>query len=402
MTERFNVAGAILVKLYGHAPTESNAFSTKAGRVRDIGVRIALSNRIFFNALALVAGIATALAYGIGGVAAIAGTITVGTLLAIVALLARLYGPLTALANVRVDVMTALVSFERIFEVLDLPSLVQDPLAPTPVPAGSLSVTFSNVSFRYPQASEVSLASLESIGKQESLAENTEVLRDVSFSVAPGEVLALVGPSGAGKTTTASLLPRLYDVSEGSISINGVDIRDLRQQELRDAIGVVSQDAHLFHDTIRGNLLYAKSDATDEDLYAALERAQLSDFIANLSNGLDTIVGDRGHRLSGGEKQRMAIARVFLKQPRIVILDEATAHLDSESEVAVQKALSLALHGRTAIVIAHRLSTIREANSIVVLEGGRVVDSGSHAELLSRGGLYADLYNTQYAESGIN
>lgn len=399
MTERFNVAGAILVKLYGHAPDESRVFSSKAARVRDIGIRIALSNRIFFNALALVAGLATALAYGVGGLAAIAGTITVGTLLAIVALLARLYGPLTALANVRVDVMTALVSFERIFEVLDLPSLVADPADPVALPEGPLSVRFEHVSFRYPQASEVSLASLESVGKQETLTENTEVLREVSFDVPAGQVLALVGPSGAGKTTTASLLPRLYDVSTGAIRISGTDIRDVRQQELRDAIGVVSQDAHLFHDTIRANLLYARPGATDAQLLEALSRAQLSEFIANLTNGLDTVVGDRGHRLSGGEKQRMAIARVFLKEPRIIVLDEATAHLDSESEVAVQRALAFALEGRTAIVIAHRLSTIRDADQIVVMESGNVVDIGTHSALLHRGGLYADLYNTQFAES---
>ncbi len=397
MTERFNVAGAMLVKLYGHAPTETRVFAAKAARVRETGIKIAVSNRVFFSALTLVASIATALAYGVGGTAAIAGTLTVGTLLALVALLGRLYGPLTALSNVRVDVMTALVSFERIFEVLDLPSLVQDPPLPKHLPAGSLDIEFDHVTFRYPQAADVSLASLEAIARQDSMAEHTEVLHDINFGVAPGQMVALVGPSGAGKTTAASLLPRLYDVSEGSIRIAGIDLRELPQQELRDAIGVVSQEAHLFHDTIRTNLLYAKPTASDEELHAALVQAQLHDFIANLTNGLDTVVGDRGHRLSGGEKQRMAIARVFLKQPRIIILDEATAHLDSESEVAVQRALSLALQGRTAIVIAHRLSTIREANAIVVIADGRVAEIGTHSALLERGGLYADLYNTQFS-----
>ncbi len=397
MTERFNVAGAILVKLYGHAPTESQVFAKRAARVRDIGIRIALNNRVFFNALALVAGLATALAYGVGGLAAIAGTLTVGTLLALVALLARLYGPLTALANVRVDIMTALVSFERIFEVLDLPSLVRDPASPIPVPEGALGVEFDHVAFSYPLASEVALASLESVAKEETISEHTDVLHDVSFTVAPGQLVALVGPSGAGKSTTASLLPRLYDVSEGAIRVGGVDIRELAQQELRDVIGVVSQEAHLFHDTIRANLRYARPDADDATLFAALRSAQLGEFIENLANGLDTVVGDRGHRLSGGEKQRMAIARVFLKEPRIIILDEATAHLDSESEVAVQRALALALQGRTALVIAHRLSTIREADRIIVMADGAVVDSGTHAELIARGGLYADLYHTQFA-----
>ena len=401
MTERFNVAGAMLVKLYGHAPSETQAFAAKAARVRDTGIRIAVSNRVFFSALTLVASIATALAYGVGGTAAIAGTLTVGTLLALVALLGRLYGPLTALSNVRVDVMTALVSFERIFEVLDLPSLVQDPLQPQHLPSGSLDITFEHVTFRYPQAADVSLASLEAIARQDTMAEHTEVLHDISFAVAPGAMVALVGPSGAGKTTTASLLPRLYDVSEGAIRVGGVDLRALPQQELRDAIGVVSQEAHLFHDTIRTNLLYARPTASDAELLAALDQAQLGEFIANLTNGLDTVVGDRGHRLSGGEKQRMAIARVLLKQPRIIILDEAPAHLDSESEVAVQRALSLALQGRTAIVIAHRLSTIREADAIVVIADGRVDDTGTHTELLERGGLYADLYHTQFSGESV-
>ena len=397
MTERFNVAGALLVKLYGHAGTDANAFATRAARVRDIGIRIALSNRIFFSAFTLVAGLATALAYGVGGVSAVRGSITVGTLLALVALLGRMYAPLTGLANVRVDVMTALVSFERLFEVLDLPSTVQDPATPTPIPAGGLSVQFDHVGFRYPQASEVSLASLEMVAKQETLVENADVLRDVDFQVPAGQMFAIVGPSGAGKTTTAALLPRLYDVTSGAIRINDIDVRAFAQQELRDAIGVVSQEAHLFHDTIRMNLLYAKPEASDAELMTALEQAQLGEFMRGLTQGLDTIVGDRGHRLSGGEKQRMAIARVLLKQPRIIVLDEATAHLDSESEVAVQAALSTALLGRTSLVIAHRLSTIRDADCIVVVDGGEVVQRGTHEELLESGGLYADLYNTQFS-----
>lgn len=397
MTERFNVAGALLVKLYGHPGEDNASFAKRAARVRDIGIRIALSNRIFFSALTLVAGLATAIAYGIGGLAAIDGTLTVGTLLALVALLGRLYVPLTGLANVRVDVMTALVSFERLFEVLDLPSTVRDRPDPLPLPNGPLAVEFDHVGFRYPRAEEVSLASLEQVAREETIVENTDVLRDVDFAIPAGELVAIVGPSGAGKTTTAALLPRLYDVTSGAIRINGTDLRDFSQQELRDAIGVVSQDAHLFHDTIRMNLLYANPNASDAELWTALERAQLGDFMRGLTQGLDTVVGDRGHRLSGGEKQRMAIARVLLKQPRIIVLDEATAHLDSESEVAVQAALANALRGRTALVIAHRLSTVRDAKQIVVVDGGVVVERGTHQELLDFGGLYSDLYRTQFS-----
>ena len=400
MTERFNVAGALLVKLYARPDVDQAGFRDRAGRVRDVGIQIAVSNRIFFSALTFVAGIATALAYGFGGLSAIEGSITVGALLALVALLGRLYAPLTGLANVRVDVMTSMVSFERLFEVLDLPSTVKDPDQPKPFPAGPLSVRFEHVGFRYPRPEEVTLASLESVAKEETLVEHADVLTDIDFEIAPGSMVALVGPSGAGKSTVASLLPRLYDPTSGSIRINGSDIREFLQQDVRDAIGVVSQEAHLFHDTIRMNLRYAAPHASDDELLNALEMAQLGDFMRGLTLGLDTIVGDRGHRLSGGEKQRMAIARVLLKQPRIIVLDEATAHLDSESEVAVQAALSQALVGRTALVIAHRLSTIREANQIVVVDQGRVVELGSHNDLLNRGGLYATLYTTQFASNG--
>lgn len=399
MTERFNVAGALLVKLYARPETDHAGFSDKAASVRDIGIRIAVSNRVFFSALTLVAGFATALAYGFGGISAVNGTITVGSLLALVALLGRLYAPLTGLANVRVDVMTSMVSFERLFEVLDLPSTVQDVDQPKNFPSGPLSVEFRHVAFRYPRADEVTLASLESVAKEETLVEHPDVLIDIDFTIPPGEMLAIVGPSGAGKSTVASLLPRLYDPTGGAICINGTDIREFHQQDVRDAIGVVSQEAHLFHDTIRMNLRYAALQASDAELMQALERAQLGDFMRGLTLGLDTVVGDRGHRLSGGEKQRMALARVLLKQPRIIVLDEATAHLDSESEVAVQAALATALVGRTALVIAHRLSTIRDADQIVVVDDGRVVERGTHDELMFLGGLYMSLYNTQFSSS---
>lgn len=398
MTERFNVAGALLVKFYGEPQRELEHFAERAGRVRDMGVKVAMYNRIFFVALTLVAALATAFAYGFGGVAVINGGITVGTLLALVALLARLYGPLTALSNVRVDIMTALVSFERVFEVLDLQPAVKDPEQPQELPAGPLSVEFRSVGFRYPAASEVSLASLEVAARPDTVGERGDVLVDVSFRAEPGQLIALVGHSGAGKTTAAGLVSRLYDVTAGAVEVGGVDVRQLRQADLHAAVGVVSQEAHLFHDTIRANLRYARPDATDDELLAALSDAQLGDFITGLNMGLDTVVGDRGHRLSGGEKQRMAIARVLLKQPRVVVLDEATAHLDSENEQAVQAALTTALRGRTALVIAHRLSTVRAADRIVVLEAGGVAQSGTHDELMAAGGLYADLYRTQFAE----
>ena len=395
MTERFNISGALLVKLFGRPTEESAGFSSRAGRVRDIGVRIAMANRIFFTALALVASLATALVYGIGGNLAISGVISVGTLLALAALLTRLYGPLTALSNVRVDVMTALVSFERVFEVLDLEPMVKDRPQAKPITTGPTTITFDHVRFHYPSAQEVSLASLESIARPES-PPSDDVLKDISFTAEPGTMVALVGPSGAGKTTITSLVSRLYDVTDGSVTINGSDVRDVTLDSLHDLIGVVTQDAHMFHETIRANLAYARPSATDDEIRQALADAQILDLVNSLPDGLDTVVGDRGYRLSGGEKQRMAIARLLLKAPDVVVLDEATAHLDSESEAAVQRALATALQGRTSIVIAHRLSTIREADQILVIDDGRVVQRGRHEELLEQGGLYRDLYQTQF------
>lgn len=395
MTERFNVSGALLVKLFGRPAEESAGFSSRAGRVRDIGVRIAMANRIFFTALALVAALATALVYGIGGNLAISGVISVGTLLALAALLTRLYGPLTALSNVRVDVMTALVSFERVFEVLDLEPMVKDRPDATPIKTGPTTITFDHVRFHYPSAQEVSLASLESIARPES-PPSVDVLKDITFTAEPGSMVALVGPSGAGKTTITSLVSRLYDVTDGSVSINGSDVRDVTLDSLHNLIGVVTQDAHMFHETIRANLAYAQPSATDDEIRQALADAQILELVNSLPDGLDTVVGDRGYRLSGGEKQRMAIARLLLKAPDVVVLDEATAHLDSESEAAVQRALATALQGRTSIVIAHRLSTIREADQILVIDDGRVVQRGRHEELLEQGGLYRDLYQTQF------
>lgn len=398
MTERFNVAGALLVSLFGRPEREHGEFAGRAAQVRDSGVSIAMANRWFFTALLLVGSIATAITYGVGGNLVIDGAITLGTLLALVALLAQLYGPLTALSNVRVDVMTALVSFERVFEILDLPPLVRDSPDAKPVPPGPLGVEFDHVDFRYPSAAEVSLASLESVAREDSQRSEDPVLYDVSFRAEPGQLIALVGPSGAGKTTITSLVPRLYDVTGGSVRVGGADVRDLELASLRDAVGVVTQDAHLFHDTIGANLRYARPDATDDEIRSALRDARILDLIDSLPSGLGTVVGDRGYRLSGGEKQRLAIARLLLKGPRIVILDEATAHLDSESEAAVQQALSTALHGRTSLVIAHRLSTVRQADVILVVDDGRIVERGSHEELLERGGLYASLYATQFQD----
>jgi ATP-binding cassette subfamily B protein len=399
MTERFNVAGALLVKLFGRPRDEDAEFSARAAQVRDIGVKIAMSNRIFFTALTTVAALATALVYGIGGLLAISGTLTVGTLLALAALLGRLYGPITGLANVRVDVMTALVSFERVFEVLDLPPLVAEADDPVDLPAGPLSVELKDVSFRYPGADEVSLASLEQVAHADRRA-GDQVLTGIDIRVEPGQLVALVGPSGAGKTTVTSLVARLYDPTSGVVRVGDVDLREARLDSLHSRVGVVTQEAHLFHDTVRANLLYARPEATDADLEEALRAAQVWDLVSSLPKGLDTVVGDRGHRLSGGEKQRLALARLLLKAPGVVVLDEATAHLDSESELAVQRALDTALEGRTSLVIAHRLSTVRNADMIVVLDRGRVVERGRHAELLAAGGLYAELYTTQFAQSG--
>ena len=396
MSERFNVAGALLVKLFGRPEEEADNFSSKALRVRDIGIKMAMANRWFFSALTLVAALATAVAYGLGGNLVINGVITLGTLLALVGLLAQLYGPLTALSNVRIDIMTALVSFDRVFEVLDLTPAVSDSKNPSLLPTGPLSLKFVDVSFTYPTAREVSLASLESVARKEQHFENEPVLQGISFEVPSGTLTAIVGPSGAGKSTISALVTRLYDVSSGSIRLGDVDVRDLRQLDLRAALGVVTQDAHLFHDTIGSNLRYAAPKATDDEICAALESAQIVDLVRSLPNGLNTVVGDRGHRLSGGEKQRLALARVLLKSPRLLILDEATAHLDSESEAAVQRALDSALVGRTSIVIAHRLSTIRNADQILVIADGAVAERGTHDELLVSQGLYADLYRTQY------
>jgi len=394
MTERFNVSGALLVKLYGNERSESSSFSHRARRVANIGVSIALLNRSFFIALTSVAAIATAIAYGVGGQLTISGAISLGTLLAITTLLVRLYGPLTALSNVRVDVMTALVSFERVFEVLDLKPMVSDPTSPKNLPPGPLGLTFDRVSFRYPKPEEISLASLESAAKPEVI-QSGEILSDLSFTIPAGSFAALVGPSGAGKTTISALIPRLYDVNEGAIRIGDIDIRELSLSQLRDSIGTVTQDPHLFHDTIAENLRYAKADATELQMREACAAAQIMQLIDSLPDGFETVVGERGHRLSGGEKQRLAIARLLLKAPRIVILDEATAHLDSENESLVQEALTTALRGRTSIVIAHRLSTVKSADQILVIEQGHLVERGKHDELLSRGGLYADLVGKQ-------
>ena len=401
MTERFNVSGAMLVALYGEPAREREYFRSRARKVADIGIKMAMLNRLFFIALTSVAAIATAFAYGIGGHLAISGGVTVGTLLAITALLARLYGPLTALSNVRIDVMTSLVSFERVFEVLDLEPMVKNRSNAVELKTSHPTIEFKNVGFSYPRAEEISLASLESAAKPETI-QSGEVLRHLTFTAAAGTLTALVGPSGAGKTTISALLPRLYDVTNGSIEIDGHDIRDLTLESLRGAIGVVMQDAHLFHETIAENLRYAKDDATEAEMKAACESAQIWKLIETLPNGLDTMVGERGHRLSGGEKQRLAIARLLLKSPSVVILDEATAHLDSENEALVQAALHSALKGRTSIVIAHRLSTVRDADQILVLEKGQIVERGTHDQLVALGGLYADLYNRQDLTGATN
>jgi ATP-binding cassette, subfamily B, bacterial len=397
MSERFNVAGALLVKIFGRPRYEADAFRAKTGRVRDIGVTTAMYGGLFFTGLMLTASLATAVVYGFGGVLVVHSALSVGTLVAMIQYLTRLYGPLTSLSNVQVDVLTALVSFDRVFEVLDLPPMIDDKPDAVPVERGPAEITFENVDFRYPRPEEVSLASLEAVAVLERSG-GQQVLFDVSFVAKPGQLVALVGPSGAGKTTISHLSARLYDVTSGAVRFNGVDVRDITLASVQQAIGVVTQEAHLFHDTLRANLLYARPEATDEELIDALREAQILDMVTALPDGLDTLVGDRGYRLSGGEKQRVAIARLLLKAPDFVVLDEATAHLDSESEVAVQKALKKVLAGRTSIVIAHRLSTVREADQILVVDGGRVVERGRHAELLAAGGLYADLYHTQFAD----
>lgn len=397
MSERFNVGGALLVKLYGRPRQEDIEYAERAAGVRDAGVSIAVNRGIFVAGLTLMASLATAVLYGVGGLLVVESALTIGTLVAMAMLVARLYGPLTTLSNARVDVMTALVSFERVFEVLDLEPNVPEPQQPTPLPSRPLDVRMRGVGFAYPAAEEVSLESLEAIGAGDRGA-GDPVLNDIDLHVKAGHMTALVGPSGAGKSTLTGLVSRLYDPTSGTVSLGGVDLREVAGDDLRGRLGVVSQDAHLFHDTIRANLLYARPDATDEQVEDALRAAQIEDLVQRLPEGLDTLVGDRGHRLSGGEKQRLAIARLLLKEPSVVVLDEATAHLDSESEAAVQRALDQALEGRTSLVIAHRLSTVRDADEILVVDHGRIVERGDHRSLLARGGLYAELYRTQFRE----
>ena len=412
MTERFNVAGAMLVKLFGRPREESEVFAERAGRVRDIGVTQSMYGSVFFISLTLLAALATAVVYGLGGSLVIRGVLQIGTLVALSQLLIRVYGPIAQLSNVQISVMTALVSFDRVFEVLDLKPLITDGPDAMVLPrevadgtgaVGAPEIEFDDVSFRYPSASEVSLASLESIAlpAPERPASAAGVLHEVSFRAPSGKLTALVGPSGAGKTTITALAARLYDPNEGTVRIGGRDIRDVTLESLHDVVGVVTQDAHLFHDTIRANLTYARPSATELELIEACEAAQIWELIASLPDGLDTVVGDRGYRLSGGEKQRVALARLLLKAPSVVVLDEATAHLDSESELAVQRALKRALSGRTSLVIAHRLSTVREADQILVVDDGRVIERGTHTELLASGGLYADLYHTQFAGQAV-
>ncbi|GAB2822318.1 ABC transporter ATP-binding protein [Lentzea nigeriaca] len=399
-TERFSAPGATLVKLFGRPDREEAEFSDKAAKVRDIGIRTAMATRWFMTGLTLVSALAQALVYGLGGYLALTGHLAAGTVVSLALLLTRLYAPLTALANARVDVMTALVSFERVFEVLDLEPMIQEREKPRSVPDGAVSVEFDSVRFAYPSAEKVSLASLESVATLDTRG-GEEVLHGISFRAEAGQLVAVVGSSGAGKSTLASLVPRLYDVDSGAVRLSDVDVRDLSFDSLRSTVGVVTQDGHLFHDTIRANLEYAAPGASDDELWDSLRRARLLDLVASLPDQLDTVVGERGYRLSGGERQRLTIARLLLARPRVVILDEATAHLDSESEAAVQEALTEALEGRTALVIAHRLSTIRAADQILVLEGGEIVERGTHASLMEAGGRYADLYNTQFAEPPV-
>ena len=395
MTERFSAPGATLVKLFAHPARESAEFFARASRVRDIGVRTAMVQMVFVTALTLVSALALALVYGMGGYFALRGQLEAGAVVALALLLTRLYAPLTGLASARVEVMSALVSFERVFEVLDLQPLITERPDPQSVPPGGVGVSLEHVSFAYPPADKVSLASLEEVAVLDTRA-GAQVLHDVSFSAEPGQMVALVGSSGAGKSTIAQLLARLYDVDAGAVRLGGVDVRDLSFAAIRDTLGMVTQDGHLFHSSVRENLLLARPAATDDELWAALDRARLADLVASLPDGLDTVVGERGYRLSGGERQRLTIARLLLAQPRVVVLDEATAHLDSTSEAAVQAALAEALAGRTAVVIAHRLSTIRAADQILVVEQGRIVERGRHEDLLAAGGRYAELYRTQF------
>ncbi|WP_280255495.1 ABC transporter ATP-binding protein [Nocardia wallacei] len=397
MTERFSAPGATLVKLFGRPHQESAEFATRAGRVRDIGVRTAMLQTVFVTALTLVSALAVALVYGLGGWYALRGQLDAGSVVALSLLLTRLYTPLTALASARVDIMSALVSFERVFEVLDLKPLIEDAPGAKPVPAGPVSVEFEDVHFGYPSAEKVSLASLEDVATLDGRG-GVEVLHGISLRAEPGQTIALVGSSGAGKSTIAQLVSRLYDVDSGAVRLNGSDVRGLTARSVHDTVGLVTQDGHLFHDTIRANLLLARPEADESELWDALRRARLHDLVATLPDGLDTVVGERGYRLSGGERQRLTIARLLLKQPRVVILDEATAALDSTSEAAVQEALTEALDGKTALVIAHRLSTVRNADQILVLEDGRIVERGTHTALLAAGGRYSELYRTQFAD----